>query len=88
MRIVIYEVDTEEKLIFPMNHQEIQVKVETAFRRGAHRLIVILKLLEKMRRNDPFEVSGTDLELYRTLKYQGNVSHTARKRYPINYDVY
>ncbi len=29
MRIVIYEVDTEEKLIFPMNHQEIQVKVET-----------------------------------------------------------
>lgn len=48
---------------------------------------MILKLLEKMKRNDPFEVSGTDLELYRTLKYQGNVSRTARKRYPINYDV-
>ncbi len=32
MRIVIYEVDTEEKWIFPMNYQEIQVKVETRFK--------------------------------------------------------
>ena len=75
MRIVVYEVDTGENLIFPMNPEEIQVKAATRFQsydimnKGEVKLPLgeeltgfswSGKLPGRARRNDPFVISWTD----------------------------